>query len=213
MPAHYSATDPIQPTGSIVERAVAVLEAQRNARDPASSAAGVPETPDAALEVLQKRVEHLREQAQDLLDQFARAAERLPSSVPLAPSAPGPAGLNSSLHALDGASVPVLRTATASPGTVGRGALGLVNETHAPATVVLRATSLVSELGDEISGDQVTFAPNPLNLPPGGELPVLANVRVPPGVRPGKYSGLVQAVGLAATRAVMTLIVIPTERE
>ncbi|HEX6273421.1 MAG TPA: hypothetical protein VFZ53_10280 [Polyangiaceae bacterium] len=188
-----------------------VLEAQRGAAPTTSAAPRAGEDPTTALDELQKRLGHLREQAQDLVDQVTRVVERLPSGVPISPSVPSE--LQPRLQAFDGATMPVLRAAVASPGGIGRTALGLFNESRAPASIVLRATSLVSDLGDELPGSLVTFAPNPLHLPAAGELPVQANVRVPPGVRPGTYSGLVQAVGLAATRAVLTVIVAPAASE
>jgi hypothetical protein len=90
-----------------------------------------------------------------------------------------------------------------------RAVLGLVNDGQQPVNVVLRATNLVADSGDSIPGELVHFAPNPVDLPVNSQLPVLANVRIPAGVNPGKYVGLVQAAGLEAARAVITVIVKP----
>jgi hypothetical protein len=206
MPAHSAVTDPIQPSGSIVDRATAILEGERS-KSPPERLPSAGELPERVIGELEKRLGHLREQAQDLVDQLVRVAERLPAAPLERASTPSLEGI-SALPLVNATSIPELRTARAPVGGIAKTVLGLVNETQSPASVVLRATSLVNERGDELPGSIVTFAPNPLNLPVGAELPVQASALVPTGTRPGKYYGLVQAVGLEAARAVMTLDVI-----
>jgi hypothetical protein len=206
MPAHYSVTQPIQPTGSIVDRATSILDGER-AGSETGALPSVGELPERVVGELEKRFGHLREQAQDLVDQLARVAERLPAASLESGSARDPKVVPT-LHQPTERRVPELRAAHVGAGGIAKTALGLVNDAESPASVVLRATSFVSEHGDELPGTVVTFAPNPVNLPPNTEFPVQADVRVPVGTRPGKYSGLVQALGLEATHAVMTIHVI-----
>jgi hypothetical protein len=151
----------------------------------------------------------VREQLGELVDAFARLGERLPAvalngSLPSTALAAAPSSVRAS-----GEELPSLRVARVSAGDLAHVALGLVNDSGEPASVLLSATSLVSELGHEIPAKHVAFAPNPASLPGRGELPVRASVAVPPGTPPGKYSGLVQGAGLEAARAVMTVIVAP----
>ena len=206
MPAHYSVTQPIQPTGSIVDRATAILDGER-AGSETGALPSIGEVPERIVGELEKRFGHLREQAQDLVDQLARVAERLPAAPLQNESAPA-RNVIPTLPAVSETRVPELRAAHVAAGGIATTALGLVNDAQSPTSVVLRATSFVNEQGDELPGSIMSFAPNPVNLPPNAEHPVQANARVPVGTRPGKYSGLVQALGLEATRAVMTIHVI-----
>lgn len=206
MPAHSAVTDPIQPSGSIVDRATAILDAERSVGRP-EAPQSLSDVPERVIGELEKRVGHLREQAQDLVDQLVRVAEHIPAAT-LAGESMRHGEIAPASHVGSGTSVPELRAAQARIGGLAKTALGIVNDAATPATVVLRTTSLVNEHGDELPSSAVTFAPNPVNLPAHAELPVLANVQVPTGTRPGKYLGLVQAVGLEATRAVMTVNVL-----
>jgi hypothetical protein len=212
MPRSYSPQEPNQPTGSIVDRAEAVLEDERAGATPehAARAATPFDQPVAALTELEQRVRGVREQIQDLVDAFSRFGERLPALVASGslPSDVGATTVPSRIRT-EGEALPLLRTARVSAGDLAHVALGLVNGSGEPASVLLSATSLVSELGHEIPAKNVAFAPNPSKLPGRGELPVRASVTVPPGTPPGKYSGLVQGAGLDAARAVMTVIVAP----
>src|SRR6187399_2029711 len=87
MPAHYSVTQPIQPTGSIVDRATAILDGER-AGSETGALPSIGEVPERIVGELEKRFGHLREQAQDLVDQLARVAERLPAAPLQNESAP-----------------------------------------------------------------------------------------------------------------------------
>jgi len=199
-----NAKDPyaVAASGSIVDRAGAILEqdAQRTASSAslATDASGLPFVSD-----FERSTRDLREQAQDLVNAFVDLLERLPSAIYPAPIAPRPA--TGPTVRVDGAELPALRPASASVGQVATTALGLVNETSRPATVVLRATSLVSQSGDEIPAQFVSFEPSSLVVPPASEHPVRLAVRLPTGTRPGKYSGLVHALGLDGARAVIVV--------
>jgi len=197
-----------------------VLEQERPARH--SSTASPFDASSLGLGDIEKRLEQVRNQIQDLVDTFAQLGERLPSlgrggaPLPFAAAAPLPlAAAPSPLAAeapssvrLDGANLPVLNSATAPVGDVARTALGIVNSLTAPATVALRSTSLVNDLGDEIPANLVSFLPNAFSAPAGAETPVQVAVQIPANARPGSYRGLIQAVGLAATRAVMLVDVV-----
>jgi hypothetical protein len=198
------------PSGSIVDRAMGVLEQERAAPARQRSSAGSPfDASSLGLGDIEKRIEQVRNQIQDLVDTFAHLSEKLPSlglagtPLPLAAAAP------SSVR-LDGTALPVLRNATAPIGEVARTTLGLVNGLAAPASVALRSTSLVNDLGDEIPASLVSFVPNGFSAPSGVEMPVQVAVQIPASARPGTYTGLIQAVGLAATRAVMAVDVVGT---
>jgi hypothetical protein len=219
MSAYHNPTD-AQPSGSIVERAMAVLEQERPARHSSPTASPF-DASSLGLGDIEKRVEQVRNQIQDLVDTLTQLGEKLPrvgrtgTPLPLAAVAPLPLAEPSPLAApspssvrLDGANLPVLRSATAPVGEIARTALGVVNGLTAPATVALRSTSLVNDLGDEIPGNSVSFLPTAFSVPPGAETPVQVAVQVPANARPGSYRGLIQAVGLAATRAVMLVDVV-----
>jgi hypothetical protein len=156
---------------------------------------------------LEKRVAGLREQLQDLVDELTRLGERLPVSTTMM-SNPGLAA-SSPLALIDRTNLPMLRQAEAAIGEMARTVLGLVNDGEQPVNVVLRATNLIADSGDSIPGELVHFAPNPLTLPGNSELPVLTTLRLPADASPGKYVGLVQAAGLQAARAVITVVVKP----
>jgi hypothetical protein len=204
MPASYVVPPKSPPTGTIVDRTMAILgENTTGGRHPA--APRVDELPTTLLSDLEKRVASLREQLQDLVDELTRLGERLPASTTVMPN-PGLAA-SSPLALVDQTNLPMLRQAEASIGEMARTVLALVNDGEQPVNVVLRATNLIADSGDAIPGELVNFAPNPLNLPGNSELPVLTKLRVPAGIRPGRYVGLVQAAGLEAARAVMTVVV------
>jgi hypothetical protein len=207
MSAYFTPPESL-PSGSIVDRATAILEKERAIPPRHQSAAGSPfDASSLGLGDIEKRIEHVRNQIQALVDAFTHLGEKLPSlglaGAPLPLAAPAPSSVR-----LDGTALPVLRNATAPIGEVARTALGLVNGLASSASVALRATSLVNDLGEEIPASLVSFVPNEFSAPAGAETPVQVAVRIPSNARPGTYTGLIQAVGLAATRAVMVVDVV-----
>jgi hypothetical protein len=187
-----------------VERANAVLQEHGT---PVAAAKRAPASNLDELPVLsdfERSTRSLRAQAQDLLDKFVDVLERLPSTVPLSAASSPPAMAPPTLS-LETLETPVLRPAQGGPGAIASTALGLLNETAEPVAVVLRATSLLSQNGDELPARLVSFEPPSFVAPAHGEQPVKVVVRVPDSVRPGTYAGLVQASGLDRTRAVLVL--------
>jgi hypothetical protein len=186
----------LAPTDDVVERARRILANQAHSI-PSQAAPGLSDNPIDAFIASQG----LRDQARDLIAALVRLFEHLPTSQ-LTAGQPIAAG---SPAILNDATLPVLRSAIAEPGRVATTALGLVNDTATPALVVLRATSLISPSGDEIPAALVTFEPSRATLPSNAETPVRVAVQVPETARPGTYTGLVQAAGTQAIRALLNL--------
>jgi len=194
------------PSGSIVERANAVLQEHGTP----VAAAKRPLTPDLdelpVLSDFERSTRSLRQQAQDLLDTFVAVVERLPATLPVSPaSSPPELAQPAPKLSLETLETPVLRPAQGTAGAIASTALGLVNETAEPVAVVLRSTSLMSQNGDELPARLVSFEPPSFVAPARAEQPVKVVVRLPDSVRPGTYAGLVQATGLDRTRAVIVL--------
>jgi hypothetical protein len=74
-----------------------------------------------------------------------------------------------------------------------------------PVNVSLFSSELLSDGGSSIPSFAVSFDPLTLNLGPGQQGVVVAKVNVPQQAIPGAYSGLVQAAGLSAVKAVITV--------
>jgi hypothetical protein len=72
-------------------------------------------------------------------------------------------------------------------------------------TVSFYCTDLLGDAGHDIPSYQVAFDPPGQALAPQAQGRVGVKVDVPLQALPGSYSGLVQAVGLPATKAVITI--------
>ncbi len=193
-----------QAQGSIVQRASNIL-LQQSAR-PQSFGGGSASPFRAVPTDFGKRAEQLRDQAQDLLDTVVRLLEGAPLGPTFPPTETAPATVR-----VKPAELPQLRRAQASLGQLAATALAVINESGAPASVVLRASSLVNEQGDELPASLVQFTPNLLDLAPDSELPVQVTMRIPEDAPLGSYSGLIVAVGLEAVRALMFVDVIAVD--
>lgn len=192
-----STTTAFAPSDDIVERARSILADQGHSVPASQPGLVLGHDPIHAMNTFGG----LRDQARDLIAALVRLLEQLPSSAP-----PGGQPIAGTIPLTMGDAVlPVLRLATAEPGRVATTALGLVNDTAAPAPIVMRATSLVSPSGDEIPAALVTFEPSRATVQSNTETPVRVAVQVPETARPGTYTGLVQAVGTQATRALLNL--------
>jgi hypothetical protein len=185
----------------LVERARAILASQGHSVPASASESALGSVVGNPLGAAQS----WREQARDVLNGLLRLLEQLPASVPLDHAMAGVPLMGTSPLTVGDATLPMLRPAVAEPGRIATTALGLVNDALEPAAVALRATSLVSPSGDEIPAALVTFDPSQPTLQPNAETPVRVAVRVPETARPGTYTGLVQAVGTRATRALLSL--------
>jgi hypothetical protein len=199
MAAPYVNSTPtaITPTDDIVERARTILADHGHAVPASQPGFVLGNDPIHAINTFGG----LRDQARDLIAALVRLLEQLPTSAP-----PGRQPIAGAVPLAAGdAILPVLRLAIAEPGRIATTALGLVNDTAAPAPVALRATSLVSPSGDEIPAALVTFEPSRTTVQSKTETPVRVAVQVPETARPGTYTGLVQAIGTQATRALLNL--------
>lgn len=74
-----------------------------------------------------------------------------------------------------------------------------------PLELGLYSTDLLSDAGRSIPAHLVSFDPPRLTLGPGERAGVTARIDVPLQTIPGAYSGLVQAVGLPASKTVITI--------
>jgi hypothetical protein len=105
-------------------------------------------------------------------------------------------------------SVPVIETAVPiAAGSVTSLALPLVNDGPNPVAAVPYCTDFVSNTGHQIAAPQVTFVPRSLPLAAGAQGTTELRITIPEQVGPGKYSALVQAMGLDGPRAVVVLTV------
>jgi hypothetical protein len=84
-----------------------------------------------------------------------------------------------------------------------------VENDSAEATDVfeLKASDLLSEEGGRIPARNVTFEPRRVNIPAHDAERITVKLRVPAGVKPGTYSGLLQATKLQPVRAVLVVTV------
>jgi hypothetical protein len=79
------------------------------------------------------------------------------------------------------------------------------NQDNRPAQVSFYCTDLLSDNGNSVPSYQVSFDPQNRTIGPSERALVKVNVAVPPQSIPGSYSGLIQAVGLCAAKAVITI--------
>jgi hypothetical protein len=94
------------------------------------------------------------------------------------------------------------------PGGSTKISMRLNNDDANPANVTLSCTDLFNTSGTCIPKHQVTLTPSQFDLGPDANAEVALEISVPPGSRPGTYSGLLLAAGLAYLRAVITIEVV-----
>lgn len=95
-----------------------------------------------------------------------------------------------------------------NPGDGARIPLTIDNADDRPVTLSFYSTDLTSDSGYQIPADLISFDPPSQTIPPRSQGTTLMNVAVPLQAMAGSYSALVQAVGLAASKAVVTLDVL-----
>jgi hypothetical protein len=85
----------------------------------------------------------------------------------------------------------------------------LVENDGDSATDIFQLTSsdFVSSTGGRIPSAQVTFSPEPIQIPPHAHQRVSLSIRIPVGAEPGVYTGVVQATKLEYVRAVVVVTV------
>jgi hypothetical protein len=201
----------------VVEKAAAILDSQP-----------LPEVSRVARPVLPLQVAGLRpselrpseldppelnpaqQRLSELLAGFLQLAQ---SGLPLSPGAAPPLmkGIPSTnVGSVSGLrqSVPVIEMAAPiAAGSVMSLALPLVNDGPSPVAAVPYCTDFVSNTGHQITAPQVTFVPRSLPLAGGAQGTTELRITIPVQVGPGKYSALVQAMGLDGPRAVVVLTV------
>lgn len=186
----------------IVEKAVAILDSQP-----------LPEVSHVARPVLPLQAAGLRpselgpSELSELLAGFLQlfAQSGLPAAPSLMKGIP-----STSVGSIGGLrqSVPVIEAATPiAAGSVTSLRLPLVNDGPSPVDAVPYCTDFVSNTGHQIAAPQVTFTPRSLPLANGAQGTTELRITVPEQAGPGKYSALVQAMGLDGPRAVVVLTV------
>jgi hypothetical protein len=130
------------------------------------------------------------------------AANAEPSLMKEIPSA------NASSMGVSRPSIPVIEVAAPiTAGSVASLVLPLVNDGPSSVDAVPYSTDLISSTGHQIAAPQVTFLPRRLPLASGAHGTTELRVAIPEQTGPGKYSALVQAMGLDGPRAVVVLTV------
>jgi uncharacterized membrane protein len=67
------------------------------------------------------------------------------------------------------------------------------------------STDLLSPAGGRIPAKQIEFKPAALTIKPGGRETVVVQLKIPSGVKPGLYSGLIQSSKMDQLRAVLAV--------
>lgn len=67
------------------------------------------------------------------------------------------------------------------------------------------STDLLSPAGGRIPAKQIEFKPAALTIKPGGRETVVVQLKIPSGVKPGLYSGLIQSSRMDQLRAVLAV--------
>lgn len=94
------------------------------------------------------------------------------------------------------------------PGAPASVPLTIDNTEGRPITVTFYSTDLIGDSGYHIPANLISFDPSSQTIPPGSRGTTRMNVAVPIQAMAGSYSGLVQAVGFPAAKAVVTLDVL-----
>jgi len=129
------------------------------------------------------------------LEGFARPPSLSTASAPMDAASREPA-----------TTVPLIAAASAvKAGEAAIVAVKLVNDQGAPANLLLYSTDFVSDRGSQIPASQVVFSPRTLALPGRAHGHSQMKVSIPTQSAPGRYSALVQAVGLGRPSAVVVL--------
>lgn len=189
----------------LVDKAAAILASQppietQRAAPHSSLPVNLSHTSD--LSDLQQRLSELLAGFLQLIGQSS-----LPTTLPLLGSTEPAAQLieTAPFKALS-ATIPVLEVATPVPaGSTATLALTLVNDGSTPVDVVPYCSDLISSTGHQIAATHVTFSPRTLPLAVGARDNTQVSIEVPQQVGPGRYSMLVQAMGLEGPRAVVVV--------
>ena len=92
-----------------------------------------------------------------------------------------------------------------NPGDDASVPLTVDNPEDRPVTLTFYSTDLVGDSGYQIPAHLISFDPPSQTVPPRSRATTRMNVAVPLQAIAGVYSALVQSVGLASTKAVVTL--------
>jgi hypothetical protein len=190
--------------GSIVTKAAAILGeevqsfAARGVTEISTLLGGTSPTP-------QPPVEELRQQARALVDTIVRVLGHRPDGIARlfseAAGSRGPDGVNTaSIHCLQ-------PPRPVQAGDVAHLSLQLVNDDTEKDECVLVASDLIGASGRRIPASHVAISPNSAAIPGGGSTSVQIEVRVPSGMAPGCYTGVLQADDGESLRALVHVVV------
>jgi len=113
------------------------------------------------------------------------------------------------LTTLDALSVPWQKAPVGvAAGAPAQISLCVENQDDHPVEISLFPTDLRSDRGGVIPSQQISFDPPSRLLNPRESLPIKVSIALPLQTIPGSYSGLVQATGLPAVKAVITIEVL-----
>jgi hypothetical protein len=136
-------------------------------------------------------LEQLRQQASDVIGKLLAAASGSWTQPATAWTFPWKTS-DKAAHPGDSASVPLI----------------VDNPGDHPVTLLLYSTDLVSDAGYQIPAALISFDPPSQTIAPRSQGAARMNVAIPLQALAGSYSALVQAAGLAASKAVVTLDVL-----
>jgi hypothetical protein len=198
----------------IVEKAAAILDSQPLPES--APAARQPTLPMRSAELSPSPMDLSdlgdgQRQLSELLANFLRLS--VPSVLPGTPITA--ASLLKEMPLADAGSMVGLRQSVAvielavpiAAGAIASLALPLVNDGPGPVEAVPYCSDFISNTGHQIAAPQVTFLPRKLPLVSGAQGTTELRIAVPEQAGPGKYSALVQAMGLDGPRAVVVLTV------
>lgn len=188
----------------IVELATAILDRERVSETAADAVGGARHPGDGLLPMLDNpALADLKKRASEVFAAFLEGFARPESLATLGSGAPTGAAMSESSP-----TVPLVATNQAvNAGQTANITVKLVNDRDAPANLILYSTDFVSDTGSQIPALQVTFSPRTLVLAGHEHGHAQMKVSIPAQSAPGRYSALVQAMGLGRPSAVVVLLV------
>lgn len=202
-PMAAAASAAIGPASGIVERAGKILEDQPL---PEISHAVRPSLVPLQSPPVSPALGGAQQQMSELLAGFLQ--QFAPSTLPVPSSLTKDVPLTRSVPAGEPRTIPVIEVETSiAAGSEAVVALPIVNDGPTFVDAVPYCTDFISNTGHQIAAQQVTFQPRSLPLATGTRGTTQLRVALPMQVGPGKYSALVQVMGLEGPRAVVVLIV------
>ncbi len=208
--------EPMSKPSGIVERALGVLarETTREAAPPAappgeSFLGGASGT--AAIEDLKRQASQWIDRVLEIVSASAAGAggAARPGSAVVPSNAAdrngwGPPAAALPRPALDRA-LTLAPPSAVRPGAVANLPMRLANDDAIAALLSFAATELIGESGHRIPASSVSFSPPGPLIPPGENTSVAIEIAVPPGTPPGQYAGVIQIIGQAGARKLISI--------